>query len=357
MFRSTITPLALALTLWTAPAWGQAKPNPIEPDGTVNTPGFRLPPSVYLSEEARKSLPRRPLDANDMLTRLIEGGRVPAARAAVAKNMAAKAARMAERYHVTYRETLAGGRPAYLVTPDDRPRGDRRILVNLPGGGFIMATRAGGLMEAIPLAGRTGIEVLTVEYSQAPEAVFPAASQDVEAVYRELLKTRRPAQIGVYGSSAGGLLTAQAMAWFHHVGLPAPAAAGIFCASADARWAGDSWHWFKPFQGLTAPATLDERFYYGTHSLADPLMSPMESPEMLAAFPPTLVVTSMRAGEVSAAVDTHRRLVKAGVDAQLNVWDGLDHCFFANDELPEAQETLDVMRSFFLRHMGPGKRR
>jgi len=35
-------------------AASEPPPNPIEPDGTVNVPAFRLPPSICLSEEARK---------------------------------------------------------------------------------------------------------------------------------------------------------------------------------------------------------------------------------------------------------------------------------------------------------------
>lgn len=337
-----------------SPASAQSKPNPIEADGTVNVPAFRFPPSVYLSDEARKSLPRRPFDANDMLTQLIEKGRVPAARQTMARNMASAVRKLAEQHRVTYREVTMGGVHGYLITPIKRSAGGKRgnILINLPGGGFIMASAAGGgLQESIPLAGRTGFEILTIDYSQAPEAVFPAASKDVAAVYRELLKTRKPSQIGIFGSSAGGLLTAQAIAWFQHVKLPSPGAAGIFCASADARWAGDSWYSFKPMQGLTAPATLDERFYYGHHDLSDPLMSPMMSSDVLRFFPATLLVTSMRAGEVSAAVNTHRELIKAKVDADLHVWDGLDHCFFANRNLPEAQEALDVMTDFFQRNL------
>ena len=34
----------------------------IEADGTVQVPSFRLPPSMYLSEEARAALPRKPTD-------------------------------------------------------------------------------------------------------------------------------------------------------------------------------------------------------------------------------------------------------------------------------------------------------
>lgn len=340
----------IALSMMAAPAIAQSKPNPIEPDGTVNVPAYRLPPSVYLSDEARKSMPRRPFDANDMLTQLIEKGRVPVARQGMARGMASQMRKLAEEYQVSYREVTVGGVHGYLVTPAKPSQGGKRgnILVNLPGGGFIMANAAaGGLQESIPLSSRTGFDILTIDYSQAPEAVFPAASEDVASVYRELLKTRKPSQIGIFGSSAGGLLTAQAIAWLQHMKLPAPGAAGIFCASADARWAGDSWFSFKPMQGLTAPATLDERFYYGDHDLSDPLMSPMMSLEVLRFFPPTLLLTSTRAGEVSAAVNTHRELIKAKIDADLHVWDGLDHCFFSNLALPEGREALDVMTNFF----------
>jgi epsilon-lactone hydrolase len=70
------------------------------------------------------------------------------------------------------------------------------------------------------------------------------------------------------------------------------------------RWADDSWYMFKPMQGLTTSATLDERFYYGDHDLLDPLMSPMVSSDVLRFFPATLLLTSMRASEVSAAVNS-----------------------------------------------------
>ena len=42
-----------------------------------------------------------------------------------------------------------------------------------------------------------------------PEAVFPAASEDVAAVYRELLRTYTPKQVGIYECSAGGVLSGQ----------------------------------------------------------------------------------------------------------------------------------------------------
>jgi len=50
---------------------------------------------------------------------------------------------------------------------------------------------------------------------------------------------------------------------------------------------------------------------------------------------------------MSAAVNTHRELVKAGVDADLHMWDGLGHAFFYDPALPESREAFDVMTAFF----------
>jgi len=86
-------------------------------------------------------------------------------------------------------------------------------------------------------------------------------------------------------------------------------------------------------------------------------MSPIESPELLRRFPPTLLITASRAGELSSAINTHRLLIKAGAEADLHVWDGLGHAFFLNVDLPESREAFDVMVQFFATHLGRSKRR
>ena len=66
-----------------------------------------------------------------------------------------------------------------------------------------------GMIESIPLAALAQVEIVSITYRQAPETTFPAASEDVAAVYRELLKTHRPEDIAIFGCSAGGLLAAE----------------------------------------------------------------------------------------------------------------------------------------------------
>jgi acetyl esterase/lipase len=77
---------------------------------------------------------------------------------------------------------------------------------------------------------------------------------------------------------------------------------------------------------------------------------------MLARFPPTLLITGTRAYDLSAVVETHRQLVKNGAEAELHLWDGMNHCFFFDVDLPESKEAYAVIARFFGKHLGKGKR-
>lgn len=55
---------------------------------------------------------------------------------------------------------------------------------------------------------------------------------------------------------------------------------------------------------------------------------------------------------MSAAVQTQRDLTKAGVEADLHLWDGLGHCFFNDADLPESKEAYVVISKFFDKHLG-----
>lgn len=317
----------------------------------ISVPAFRLPPSVYLSDEARKALANEKPEEGDALGGLIASGKVKQIRTSYAAMLTKRWPAQLQQFRASARAEILGGVRVIRVASTQK-RKLRGVVIYLPGGGFVMGMPEMDVPLAARLASMTGLEFVLVDYRQAPEVVFPAASEDVAAVYKALLKNHRAKHIAIGGSSAGGLLTAQSIAWFEKNDMPAPGAAAILCASADARWGGDAWFWQKPIQGLKSPPTLDERFYYGDHNLADPLMSPIESSSVLEKFPPTLLLTATRAGEMSAAVDTHRRLIKAGVTADLHAWDGLGHCFFSNPDLPESSEAYDVIANFFTKQLG-----
>ena len=53
---------------------------------------------------------------------------------------------------------------------------------------------------------------------------------------------------------------------------------------------------------------------------------------------------------LSPVVATHRKLVQTGVENELHIWEGLDHFFHANVELPETEELHRLMLTFFDKH-------
>ena len=256
-------------------------------------------------------------------------------------------------YSVDIRSTEIGGIRAEIVTPSDGPAPENRdkLLVNLHGGGFISGSYARGLLEAVPVAGIGRITVATLDYRLSPEHIFPAASEDIAAAYRALLADYRPECIGLYGCSAGGTLAAEAIPWLEKEGSPRPGAIAMICSNAARMGVGDSMHLARAL-GTTVPMAPNLRWYFDGTDARDPMVSPCASADVLRRFPPTLLMSASRDFFLSHTTHFHLELVKADVEAQLCVWDGLWHGFVWSPELPEAAEAYRIMTAFFRKHLG-----
>jgi acetyl esterase/lipase len=251
-------------------------------------------------------------------------------------------------------EDKIAGVPVRIITPDGMPEANRdKVLLNLHGGGF--NSDSGSYTESIPIAGYAKIKVVAVLYRLAPEHPFPAALDDAVAVYKELLKSYKPEHIVIYGTSAGAILTAEVAAKLKQLGLPQPAALGIFSGMGDYARAGDSIaiYALRGFSGhLDPPPPSPQRNseYATTTDLKDPILSPIYSD--LHGLPPTLFVTSGRDLLLSGTANLHRAYLNAGVDAHLVLFDALPHAFWYNPQLPESIEANHLMADFFVKHLG-----
>ena len=92
--------------------------------------------------------------------------------------------------------------------------------------------------------------------------------------------------------------------------------------------------------------------YFDNVSLDDPAVSPTVDLKVLAKFPPTLFATGTRDFAMSGAAFGHRRMLKAGVESDLLVYDGLGHGFMTNPDSPEARELYEIAAKFYDRHLG-----
>jgi monoterpene epsilon-lactone hydrolase len=318
----------------------------IAPDGTAYVTRV-VPVPKTLSPEAQKSVGRVVSDAAGSPETVAQ------ARAGVDKWQAGAAVVAQQMYPARVAAGTMANVPVRIVTPlviasDKRDR----VLLNLHGGGF--KVDSGSLVESIPMASLTGIKVISVLYRMAPEHPYPAALDDAVAVYKELLKTHKPAHIGVYGSSAGAILTAELTARLKQLGLPLPGVTGVFSGLGDFSRQGDSiaLYGLNGFAGHLdppPPVAPDLASYAGKTDLKDPVLSPIYGD--LHGFPPTLFVTSGRDLLLSGTSDLDRAYLRAGVEAQLVLFDALPHTFWNDFKLPESKEALHLMADFLARHL------
>lgn len=230
-----------------------------------------------------------------------------------------------------------------------RDRSPRPVLICLHGGGFMWGDGSGALLEAVPVAAVSGIEVVAVDYRMAPEHVFPAATDDVLAVYRALRADPTVSGIGMFGCSAGAALTAQVTARLIAEGEPLPGAICMLHA-AGVNVGGDSVGTMALLNGVAPAATvdgLDGLAYFNGADAKDPLVFPGNHPEVLAKFPPSLLITGTRDFAASSVSVMHRRLLAAGAEAELVVFDGMWHAHHVAVDLPESAETFALMSRFF----------
>lgn len=255
-------------------------------------------------------------------------------------------------YPVNIEETTMAGVRTDVITPVSSPDA-KRVLINLHGGGF--NSDSGSLIEGVPIANLAKIKVVSVYYRLAPENPFPAAVDDVVAVYKELLKTYPPHNIGIFGTSAGAILTCEVAVRLKQLGLPLPAALGIFSGLGDFSRPGDSLQLFtlNGFPGRLQPTDtnhLPDEQYVAKTDRKDPVLSPIFAD--LHGMPPTLLVTSTRDILLSSTATLHRAMLGAGDDARLVVFEALPHAFWYHFQLPETKEALELMAKFFDEKVG-----
>jgi len=239
---------------------------------------------------------------------------------AAADRTVAKLPKMREALGVTVEPTTIAGVKAFWVTPRNRPaRNQARVLLHLHGGARVFNPGEAGTREAILMAGLAGFRVLSVDYRMPPDFPYPAALDDAIAVYRELLKTQRGKNIGIFGNSAGGSLALTTVLRARKEKLPLPGAIVASTPTADLTWTGDT---------LFANEWVDNSL--GTRK---------------GVIDATI--------ELSNTVRVHRAMRAAGVDAVLHVWEALSHGQWNYVlDAPETREYHDEVARFLDAHLG-----
>ena len=339
--------LLVSVLLLAATISAQTNPDAatFDPDGTAHVTRV-VPMPTTVSPEAQQWL--KQIDRNSP-----QGEETLAERRKHTDEWRARDSAEAKRlYPVNVEETTTAGVRTDIITPLSEAK-KSRVLINLHGGGF--NSDSGSLIEGIPIANLAKVKVVSVYYRLAPENPFPAAVDDVVAVYKDLLKTYQPRNIGIFGTSAGAILTGEVAVKIKQLGLPLPGALGMFSTLADFSRPADSQQIYalNGLAGNISPQTPEhphDAFYVGNTNPKDPVLSPLFAD--LRGFPPCLLVTSTRDLLLSNTSIFHLALLHAGVESQLLVFEALPHAFWYQFQLPETKDALQMMANFFDQKLG-----
>ena len=250
-------------------------------------------------------------------------------------------------------EKVIAGVTVREFTPENLPADKRdKVLIFLHGGAYVHFSGEIGSFEALTMAQHGQYRVVAVDYRMPPDHPFPAAVDDAVAVYQALLKSYQSRNIGIFGGSAGGGLTASTVIAARDSGLPLPGAVALNTPWSDLSKTGDTYftnEWvdvqLPTYDGNLGAAA---RLYAGEYDLKHPLISPVYA-DYNKGFPPSILISGTRDLLLSCTVRLHRKLRQAGVTAELHVFEAMWHGF---GNVPEGQEANAEIVAFFDRHLG-----
>ena len=246
--------------------------------------------------------------------------------------------------------TIAGVTVRTLTASELPTEKANKVLLHFHGGGYSLGGGVGGTLGALKLASKSGYKIVSVDYRMPPEHPFPAAVEDGVAVYQALLTDYAPEDIAIFGTSAGGGLTAATVLSARDQGLPMPTAVSLNTPWSDLRKIDDT---VFINEGLDPVLVSMDRFaflaevYAGDAGLEHPLVSPIHG-DYTKGFPPSLLISGTRDLLLSNTVRLHRKLRDEGLETELLVFEGMWHAF---RDVPEEDQLVLDMTQFFDEHL------
>lgn len=252
---------------------------------------------------------------------------------------------------VICRAVSAGGIDAEWIVPADAPSDKATLYFH--GGGFRLGSVASHRSLIAGIAEAGGCRVLAINYRLAPEHRFPAAPEDARAAF-DWLRAQgfKPEDIVLAGDSAGGNLVLTTMLGLRERGEPLPAAGVLMSPWTDLAATGESYQSraaADPIHQRSMILSLAKAYLGEAGDASNPLASPLYAD--LSGLPPLLIQAGDRETVRDDATMLAAKATASGVDAELQVFDGMIHVFQMFPEIPEATVAIAAIAAFLRRHL------
>ena len=261
-----------------------------------------------------------------------------------------------EKLGITMEPTVIGGVKAFIISPKEiAPANRNRLLVHVHGGGYVYNPGEAGTGEATLMAAYGGFKIISFDYRMPPDYPYPAAMDDAMAVWKEAIKMQDPKNMAIFGTSTGGGMTLAMILRARQEGVSLPAAIAPGTPWSDLTETGDTYktnEWLDnvlvSYSGYLSHAA---KLYANGHDLKDPQLSPIYGD--FTGFPPAILTSGTRDLLLSLTVLAHRKLRRAGVEADLQVFEGMSHAeYLIAPNSPESKEAFEEIARFFDKHLG-----
>lgn len=229
---------------------------------------------------------------------------------------------------------------------------NKGVIIYLHGGCYIYGNINNYCTIPVQISNTTGLKVLSVNYSLAPENPFPKAIEDVQNIYEYLIEEGYTSdQIVIVGDSAGGGLALATVIKLRYLKADLPAALGLFSPWVDLTLKGDTIETLKDFDNVLSKRQLEgaAKIYAEKQELTNPLISPVFAD--LKNCPPMMILAGGREILLSDSINLARKATLDNTTVNFIVWDKLDHVFAVDSTLPESKEAIEILGKFLLEKM------
>ncbi len=315
---------------------------------------FHLPTTA--SEEARKVIKQWSVEERNA------GAHLPKGDAPVSewkkkqdefqKMAATSMPALLKKYKPQVDTIFIGGVRAIDVKPLDYKSSDK-VIVYIHGGAYTFFTADVTLLSSVPLADKTGLRIISIDYTLAPQAKFTRITNEVIRFYKALLKDYKAKKIALYGDSAGGGLTAGAVLKMRDLGIELPGAVVLWSPWADIGQIGDTYFTLKDndpnlvFKDFLENCALA---YAPRSEWKNPYVSPVYG-DYSKDFPPTLIQVGGKEIFLSNAIRMYRALKENDKTVELDVYEGMWHVWQGYYNIPESKTAIKNTKNFIFKHL------
>ena len=253
---------------------------------------------------------------------------------------------------VSFEADTVGGISGWWCRPGHAQ--SERAILHLHGGWFNWGSAKAFRNLVGHIAASAGANAFIPDYRLAPEHVFPAAVRDVESCYDGLIE-RGFARIAVVGDSAGGalaLVLLRLVTARNTAGGVIPVGAVALSPVTDLTLSGQTWK----TRAVADPYFIEPqareliRSYLSGADPTAPQASPLYGD--LAGLPPVRLHVGDDEVLLGDALRYVARAVDAGVDARVDVWQGVPHGFVSGvGKLAAANQALAAIGAFLARRL------